>query len=245
MLMKKKIMIDAGHGGTDPGAVNGSRKEKDDTLRLALAVGGYLSSNYDVKVYYTRKVDEFQSLISRTSYANGVNADLFVSFHRNSVDSGDANGYESLICAKGGKAEVQAELFCKSMSMFKNRGVKVRPEIAVLKNTKMPAVLCEVGFISNSHDNMLFDRLFVRIVNALCSDIAICMNLKPLNFSCDWKIGDIVNIKKGAVYSGADAGKPVSKYALDRSHTISYISNGKALLKEINSWIECKYLMRD
>lgn len=240
----KKVMIDAGHGGTDPGAVNGSRKEKDDVLRLSLAVAEYLSRNYDVKVYLTRKVDEFQSLTSRTSYANGMYVDLFVSFHRNSVNGGEACGYESLICAKGGQAEVLAEKFCKSMLSFKDRGVKVRPELAVLRNTKMPAVLCEVGFISNDHDNMLFDNLFTRIVSDFGDDIAWFLNLKPLDFSCDWKPGDMVRIKGGAVYAGADKGKPVSQYALGRTHTIKKVENGIVLLKEINSWVDYKYLMR-
>lgn len=240
----KKVMIDAGHGGTDPGAVNGNRKEKDDALRLSLAVANYLSRNYDVKVCLTRKVDEFQSLTSRTSYANGMNVDLFVSFHRNSANDGEANGYESLICAKGGQAEVLANEFCRSMAPLKNRGIKVRPELAVLRNTKMPAVLCEVGFISNDHDNMIFDNLFTRFVSDFGDDIAMLVNLKPLDFSCDWKVGDIVRIKDGAVYAGADKGKQVSQYALGRTHTIKKVENGLVLLKEINSWVDYQYLMR-
>lgn len=243
-MLMKKIMIDAGHGGTDPGAVNGSRMEKVDTLRLAKAVGTLLACNFDVAVYYTRKDDRFVNLSSRATCANDANVDLFVSFHRNSADDDTANGYESLICAKGGKAEVLAEKFCKSMVMFKNRGVKVRPELAVLKNTKMPAVLCEVGFISNHADNRLFDELFDLIVDDFVNDIAWFMNLKPLNFSCDWKSGDKVRIKDGAVYAGADKGKPVSKYALGRTHTIQQVKNGVALLREINSWVDCKYLIR-
>jgi len=81
-----KIVIDAGHGGKDPGTMGSYTKEKDVALDVSLMVGDYIEKNIDdVEVVYTRKKDEFPTLEKRTSLANGHNADLFVSIHANSL----------------------------------------------------------------------------------------------------------------------------------------------------------------
>ena len=76
-------MLDAGHGGEDPGAVSGGRQEKDDTLRLTLAVGDLLK-NRGVDVEYTRTTDVYQTPFQKATIANQSGADYFISFHRNS-----------------------------------------------------------------------------------------------------------------------------------------------------------------
>ena len=80
------LVIDAGHGGHDPGAVGAISKEKDINLRVALAFGRLVENNcQDVKVVYTRKTDVFVPLNRRAQIANDAKADLFVSIHTNSV----------------------------------------------------------------------------------------------------------------------------------------------------------------
>ncbi len=81
-----RIVIDAGHGGKDPGTIGSSTKEKDIALAVSLKVGEYIEKNVEgVEVIYTRKKDESVKLEQRPSLANGHNADLFVSIHANSL----------------------------------------------------------------------------------------------------------------------------------------------------------------
>lgn len=82
----KTVVIDAGHGGKDCGAVGLKSKEKDITLKVALKTGEYIKNAYpDVKVYYTRMKDSSVDLYARANVANRNNADLFISIHCNSV----------------------------------------------------------------------------------------------------------------------------------------------------------------
>ena len=93
-----RIVIDAGHGGEDPGAVGSKGKEKDVTLAVALEVGKLISENCpDVDVIYTRKTDVFIPLYNRSKIANDKHADLFISIHCNSSDNKSANGVETFV----------------------------------------------------------------------------------------------------------------------------------------------------
>ena len=92
------LVIDAGHGGKDPGAVGKFSKEKDLNLKLALAVGKLINEQYpDVKIVYTRSTDVFIPLQERADIANKNNADLFMSIHTNSSESKDPKGVETFI----------------------------------------------------------------------------------------------------------------------------------------------------
>ncbi len=94
----KKIVIDAGHGGKDPGAIGSKCKEKDIALKVALLTGKYIEDNLDdVEVIYTRKKDVYPTLNERAELANKVKADLFISIHCNSVPSSKAYGTETLV----------------------------------------------------------------------------------------------------------------------------------------------------
>lgn len=94
---KFTLVIDAGHGGKDAGAVGAISKEKDINLKVALAFGRYVEQNCpEVKVIYTRKTDKFVELMERASIANRNKADLFVSIHTNAVAKGKSvRGFET------------------------------------------------------------------------------------------------------------------------------------------------------
>ena len=92
------VMIDAGHGGKDPGAVsaNGRVQEKDVTLKVALQVGEAIAKSHpEVKVLYTRKTDKFVGVSERARMANKANADLFISIHVNAAQNRSAKGAET------------------------------------------------------------------------------------------------------------------------------------------------------
>lgn len=93
-----KVVIDAGHGGTDPGAVGSKGQEKDVTLAVALQVGKLISENCPgVEVYYTRKTDVFIPLYNRSKIANDKHADLFISIHCNAAENKTARGTETFV----------------------------------------------------------------------------------------------------------------------------------------------------
>ena len=92
------VVIDAGHGGKDPGAISANKKlyEKDVTLKVSLMVGESIKKNHpEVKVLYTRKTDVFVGLNDRARMANKANADLFISIHTNAAKSRTAKGAET------------------------------------------------------------------------------------------------------------------------------------------------------
>lgn len=91
------IALDAGHGGSDPGATYNGRAEKDDTLRLTRAVGKILEMN-GINVYYVRDNDEYETPFKKATDANNSDADYFISIHRNSSEKNNQySGIESLV----------------------------------------------------------------------------------------------------------------------------------------------------
>lgn len=168
-----RIALDAGHGGSDPGAVYKDRREKDDTLDLTLAVGDILKKN-GIDVYYTRTTDEYETPFKKATDANNSGANLFVSIHRNSSENPNQySGVKTLVYSDTGlKAEVARNINNQLEDAgFKNLGVDERKNLVVLKRTKMPAVLVEAGFINNDKDNYLFDEEFDSIAQAIADGI--------------------------------------------------------------------------
>jgi len=86
------VVLDAGHGGKDPGAISNGYKEKEIALDVVLDLGKSLEQLADVKVIYTRKKDRFIELWKRADIANKADADLFVSIHCNSVNNSKPYG---------------------------------------------------------------------------------------------------------------------------------------------------------
>ncbi len=168
-----KIMLDAGHGGADPGAVSNGRQEKDDTLHLTLAVGDILK-NRGVDVEYTRTTDVYQTPFQKATIANQSGADYFVSFHRNSSPMPNQyTGVETLVYDKSGIKYDMAQNIVGALGElgFKDLGVKERPGLVVLRRTTMPSVLIEAGFLNNDQDNAMFDEKFDEIAQAIADAI--------------------------------------------------------------------------
>ena len=150
--MAYTIVLDPGHGGKDPGAVNGKKHEADANLAIAKKVGAKLKAKgYNVK--YTRTKDVYFSLAERCRMSNNWDADLFVSIHLNAAASKEASGIETWRYTTVGNLtkelakNVQGELI--AATGWKDRGVKQSSTLYVLKKTIASAVLVECGFISN------------------------------------------------------------------------------------------------
>ena len=176
--MAYKIMLDAGHGGSDPGAVYNGRQEKDDALQLTLAVGEILENN-GIDVSYTRTTDIYQTPFDKAQIANAAGVDYFISFHRNSSPRANQyNGVEVLLYDKSGIKYEMAENILGALGEigFREIGVKERPGLVVLRRTKMPALLVEAGFINSDEDNRLFDENFQEMAQAIAEAILGTLN---------------------------------------------------------------------
>lgn len=176
--MAFKIVIDAGHGGEDPGAVYQGRQEKDDNLNLAQAVGSILQSR-GIDVVYTRTSDVYQTPFEKAQIGNEEDADYFISFHRNSSPwPNQYSGVETLVYDKSGVKLDLAENINGALGElgYQNLGVQARPGLVVLRRTKMPAVLIETGFINSDADNQLYDQQFDQIAQGIADAILGTLN---------------------------------------------------------------------
>ena len=151
----KTVCIDPGHGGKDPGATGGGVREKDIVLNVAKKIGAFLEAR-GCTVMLTRETDVFVELSDRARMANAAKADLYVSIHCNSVrDNARATGMEVYHYTRASEASKRAarDIYDKLLPVcgLRGRGVKAK-DLAVLRETVMPAVLVELGFISNPDD---------------------------------------------------------------------------------------------
>ena len=171
--MAYKIVLDAGHGGTDPGAIYKEKKEQDDNLALTLAVGKILEDN-GVDVVYTRTEDVYQTPFEKARIANQSGADYFISFHRNSSpEDNQYQGVEVLVYDKSGIKYEMAQNIVGALGElgFREIGVKERPGLVVLRRTRMPALLIETGFLNSDEDNKLYDEKQNEIAEAIAGAI--------------------------------------------------------------------------
>ena len=180
-MHKLTIVIDAGHGGIDPGATGNGLKEKDRALTYALKIGKELEG-LGFNVIYTRTRDQFIELRNRSNLSNNVNATIFISIHLNSFGKASANGAETLfhpgsIKGKSLASKIQNEIV-KNELCNSDRGIKPRSNLHVLKATKAPAVLVELGFISNEKDVELLARKEEEIVQAIAKATSEYLGVK-------------------------------------------------------------------
>jgi N-acetylmuramoyl-L-alanine amidase len=178
-----RIGLDIGHGGTDPGAVSGIRPELGDHLNsqeknIVLPVGLELErllklAGYEVRT--TRRTDQALSLQGRTKILNDAKCDFVISLHVNSSTSSVPNYISTFIQGVGGEAEKLAKCIQPRIvqaSGWPDGGVRVA-NLHMTRETKMPAVLVELGFISNpEQEKLLVQKEFQqKIASAIASGI--------------------------------------------------------------------------
>lgn len=160
-----KLFIDPGHGGNDPGAVGNGLREKDLTLAIALEARRVLLTEYEgIQVKMSREKDQTVSLKARTDAANAWNATFYLSIH---INAGGGTGFESYRLVQKGSAmtmntqkHVHAEV--QKVMGLRDRGQKWA-NFHVLRESKMPAILTECGFIDNKTDAAkLKDAAFIK-----------------------------------------------------------------------------------
>ena len=162
--MPIKIYIDQGHNPSNPnaGAEGNGLREQDITYAVGTALAELLRENGNFDVMVSRNTQEeilgtsnAESLRIRTEEANAFGADAFISIHVNASNITEATGSEAYIFRRDSSAFDLAEdilLRLSEATGYASRGVFVRPSLYVLKNTKMPAVLVELGFITNRQE---------------------------------------------------------------------------------------------
>lgn len=221
-VFKLKFCIDAGHNYDkfDTGSTGNGLREQDVTFKIAQKLESLLKSA-GLQTLMTRKsitenvgTDSKSAINERYKIANSEKADYFVSIHCN---AGGGTGTETLIYAKGGKAEILAgnvqSAIVKKLGT-KDRGIKVRGDIGVLKYTDMPAILVETAFIDNSADALLLKNNTDGFAQAIFEGIKAFAGIKeePLIEEPEEIIDKIsemieINDKKSAVSALAVAKK--------------------------------------
>jgi N-acetylmuramoyl-L-alanine amidase len=181
LLKMKKVVINAGHGGKDGGAIGYSKKlEKDFNLSVALKVEEKLINNPQIEVNLTRRTDVFVELLDISKHANDYGADCFVSIHANSAVLSMTSGTETLYTNPISKsfAELMHPLILE-ITGGKDRKAKYQ-NLSVCRNTKMPAILLEPEFISNQKaEAMLFDPLFQdKLAGAIARGICLFLGVE-------------------------------------------------------------------
>lgn len=185
-----KWYLDFGHGGKDSGAVGTNQTKESDTV---LKIGRLIKANLEKsneKVITTRDTDLYFSLDYRSKKANNENCDYFVSLHMNSSTNKSAKGVEVWVYDEKSKVYNLSKNICTNLSKdinTPNRGVKVSKNFSVLRKTKMPSLLIEIDFISNSTvENSLKDNTYIKaIANSISNSLLTFVN-KPIvddNFS--------------------------------------------------------------
>lgn len=162
-IYKNIVVLDCGHGGTDPGARADGYNEKDITYDIlySYAKNHFDSKDSNVKAYWTRTDDTYVGLSDRAAFASKVGADLFVSLHMNSATNQSAKGTEvyyskdnNKTLSNGLNSSIVAQKFqSKLLEVLgsKDRKVKTANYVVIYKNT-VPAVLIELGFLSNAEE---------------------------------------------------------------------------------------------
>lgn len=209
-----RICADYGHGGSDPGGTYKGRKEKDDALAVGRAVTAELR-RHGVTVDETRTSDATVSLKSRSDFENKKAYDYFISFHRNAFKPEAARGAETYTYLNGRPdTKTLAKKINDALAAvgFVNRGIK-EANFHVLRETKAPAILTEIGFIDNTADNGIFDSkrnaIVTGITKAILSQLGIAYKEKAAPAPAP--AGKLYRVQIGAYRVKANAEQQLAK----------------------------------
>ena len=192
-----KLVVDRGHGGVDNGAV-GYVKERTVAVKVGNYMVDYLKKNYKVDIMETKGTD---NLNTRCKKANDWGADLFVSIHYN---AGKGDGYEALVYSADNKKLGQCfEKRVKAIGQ-NSRGVKYRPDLAVLRLTNCKAVLNEIAFVDNKKDIKDWDepaelkKMGIALAKAAADWLKLPRKTSETHIVSKIRVGAKVKIKEGA-----------------------------------------------
>lgn len=182
-MSEKTVILDAGHGGNDPGAVKYGQ-EHEYALSIVKEVAKRLPSS--IRAVLTRNsknaLDDVKArdLKARCAVSDKFDADLFVSIHLN---AGNGTGYETLVYSSTAQDKTVHAEIKKVLDKYKvrDRGIKVRDDVYVLKGTKAKALLLEICFIDNKSDMALLDNqtYFHELCQAIADGIAKAVGVSP------------------------------------------------------------------
>ena len=192
---KMKVLIDAGHGGDDPGKVSSDgTKEKDLNLAIATKLGTYLKKQ-GLEVYYTRQKDDglyspgasnkkVQDMQNRCAVVENVNPNFMISIHQNSFSDGQVHGAQVFYYATSEESKLLGESLQQSLVSHvdpkNHRKAKANESYYILKKTKCPSVIVECGFLSNAEEckKLKTDAYQRKIVEAIYQGILIYLQEK-------------------------------------------------------------------
>ncbi|WP_078410302.1 N-acetylmuramoyl-L-alanine amidase [Priestia abyssalis] len=201
----KKIWLDAGHGGKDPGAVANGLLEKELVLKMQGYMIDYLRIHYEgFLIEATRTKDVFETLQGRARRANAWEADVFMSLH---INAGGGTGFESFVYSQPSQASVALQNVVNqaALATAKKYGLGVhggvankRANYSVLRETAMPAILMETAYIDSKDTALLKNNQFLRDMSeAYACGLAKFLGLKPKT-----QVQNVVNGKKYRLRTG-------------------------------------------
>lgn len=212
-----KLFLDPGHGGNDPGAASNGLQEKNLTLAIALEIRDILQNEYEnVSIKMSRTKDEAVSLSERTNAANNWGATYYLSIH---INAGGGTGFESYIYPGVGSPTTKYQTAIHNevikLNQLKNRGEK-QANFHVLRESNMPALLTENGFIDSDKDaeKMKSSEWIKKVATGHVNGIAKAFQLKK---------------KDTAVYHTVVKGDTVYSLSKEYSSTIEQIKNWNKL----------------
>ncbi|MFR1688210.1 MAG: N-acetylmuramoyl-L-alanine amidase [Massilimicrobiota timonensis] len=267
--MSKKVFIGVGHGGSDPGAVANGKKEKDMTLKIAKACNDYLKA-CGVSTKMSRTKDENDDVNEEVRECNAFNPNLAIDCH---INAGGGDGFEAYYTIGGGTGKTLAkniESYVKSAGQ-NSRGIKTKKNssgndyYAFIRNTKAPAVICELGFVDNKTDLKAFDEdsELKKFGEAYAKGILKTLGMstsKPSSGGssnagtsgsflikvANVEKGDVLNIRASASASAKITGKLAyndpNKYTIVQTKKVGTETWGK--LKSGIGWINLRYTKR-
>ncbi|GIN87646.1 hypothetical protein J6TS2_40320 [Heyndrickxia sporothermodurans] len=212
-----KLFLDPGHGGSDPGAIGNGLQEKDVTLSISTKIRDILLNEYnDVSILMSRTGDTFPSLSDRTNAANAWGANYFLSIH---INAGGGTGFESYVYPGVGaptttyQTAIHDEVM--KVNQLSDRGKK-QSNLHVLRESNMPALLTENGFIDNANDaaKMKNATWIESVARGHVNGLATAFNLQK---------------KSGAVYHTVVAGDTVYSLSIKYGSTTQQIKDWNGL----------------